>query len=149
MDVTLIASRPYGRVLTALDETERRRFMAFAEQDHARKCIKYISTFRSHFGYWPECDLSQTAPAEIRKIENFKKRSVEEIESLFYTFTFTESSVDELCAVYNIPMLLIHSFDFTTKENDQLQVMLSAQHLDCRPDSYRYVAKLNQLLNLD
>ena len=149
MDVTIIAAKPYGRVLSALDEEQRRRFMAFARPDDARKCIKYVSSFRASFGYWPECDLSLKGPAEIKTIENFKRREPADIERLFYTFEFQNSTVDELCAVYNIPLLLVHSFDFHPKEDNQFEVHLSAQHLNCTPDQYRYVAKLNEILSKD
>ena len=149
MDVTLIGTVPRGHCLSALDEDQRRRLLAFAHRQDAMKCIKYVATFRSRFGYWPECDLSQSVPVELKQLENVKKRSIEDIEKFFYMIDYSDSTVDELCAVYNLPLLLVHSFDYNPHISNQIQVMLSAQHLNCEPDMYRYTAKLNQLLNID
>lgn len=149
MNVTLIGTVPRGLCLSALDETQRRRLLAFVKRDDAMKCIKYVSTFRSRFGYWPECDLSRTVPTAVEQLENVKPRSIESVEKFFYPIDYNNSTVEELCAVYNIPLLLVHSFDYESDASNKLQVMLSAQHLNCTPDMYRYTSKLNQLLNID
>ena len=149
LNITLIATVPRGHCLSALDETQRRRLLAFADRKDAATCIRYICTFRNRFGYWPECDLSQTAPLEIKEVENFKKRRIEDIEKFFYMIDYDDSVVDHLCAVHNIPLLLVHSFDFDPGSGKNIQVMLSAQHLNGNPDLYRYTSQLNQNLNLD
>jgi hypothetical protein len=149
MNVTLIGTVPRGHCLSALDEHQRRRLLAFVDRKDAIKCIKYVATFRNRYGYWPDCDLSRTVPVEVKPVENVKKRSIENIEKFFYMIDYNDSTVDELCAVYNLPLLLVHSFDYNPQAANQIQVMLSAQHLNCQPDMYRYTAKLNQLLNID
>ena len=150
MDVTLIGTIPRGHCLSALDEDQRRRLLAFVRREDAVKCIKYVATFRNRYGSWPDCDLSRTVPIEIEEKPDAKKRTVEYLEKFFYMIDYNDSTVDELCAVYNVPLLLVHSFDYNPNlSKNQIQVMLSAQHLNCEPDMYRYTSKLNQLLNID
>ena len=108
LNITLIGTVPKGHCLSALDENQRRRLLAFADRKDAAKCIRYISTFRSRFGYWPECDLSQKVPVELKEVENFKQRSIEDVEKFFYMMEENEKNVKineqlEECTTEEIP----------------------------------------------
>jgi len=146
MNVTLVGSIPRGNMLSLIDENEKRRVVAFTKKDDAKKCIKYVSTFRSMFGVWPETNLTDMSkPVTLKHVARKKTRTIQNISNFFYTIDCNNSSVDELCTVYNIPLLLIHSFDYTPLDKSEFQVMLSAQHLNCQPDFDLYTSQLNHL----
>lgn len=142
--LVLIKTIPRGNILSMLDEDNKRRILAFRKEYDATKCINYISEFRHHYGYWPEMNLTATRQ-RIHTGIDFKKRSVQDIEKFFY-LDYIED-VDSFCTTNSSSFFVCHNFHYSWNDENEMQLMFSAQHLDCNPDMYRYRRALDDMFN--
>ena len=142
--LVLIKALPHGKMLSILDEDNKRRILAFQKANDASRCITYIAEFRHNYGYWPEMNLT-ASKQKIQTGIDFKQRSVPDIEKFFY-LDYLED-VDSFCTSNSSSFFVCHNFHYSWNDHKEMQLMFSAQHLDCNPDMYKYRRALDDMFN--
>lgn len=144
-----IQIKPNGNLLSIIDSTNTPRYMCFSNKMDAIHCVKYMSKYRSDRGYFPRLDLtiSQDKMHEINMKSNFKKRTASSIEKFLSIHELSPQMVDELCSENNINLFNVHSFAYIyDKKKNEMKILMAAQELNGKPDSYKYIRKLDELL---
>lgn len=144
MNYNFIKMKSIGNYLTLIDPTNNPRYMCFSDKSNASHCINYIARFRSEHGYFPNIDLSKSSRQEIKSNVSFKKRSPSEISDMLSIVTLNQDDLDEVCCKNSIGFFYVHNFSYTLK-NNEIELLLSAQELNCTPDMYRYTTNLNNI----
>ena len=144
MNYNFIKMRPRCNYLTLIDPTNNPRYMCFSNKLDALHCINYISRFSSDHGYFPNIDLSKNSRQKIESNVLLKKRAPSEISDMLSIETLNQDDLDEVCCKNSIGFFYVHSFSYTLK-NNEYNLFLSAQEINCTPDMYRYTANLNNI----
>lgn len=140
MDFHFIKLNYNGTYLSLVDPNSKPRFVCFSERDSAKKCIKYMSEFRSRNRMWPSLDMSHSnRKLELNEDEIFFpygspqmiKRSLE-IES------FDFATLDRISSRTNVSFYCILAFNVTFGKNTE-SISMSGQEMDgvASPDDFK------------
>jgi hypothetical protein len=143
----MIDKNPRSSLLTVIDSSTIPRYVCFTDNKNALHCITYISKFRSEYGYYPIMDFSK----EDKRIEIKLKLDSTRVEpsrvaKFFEIETYDEMELDDLCTKNAINIFCIHKFSYYTKKNN-MELLLSAQEFDGKPDLTKFAENLNVILN--
>lgn len=131
-------------LLTVIDSSKVPRYVCFTNKLNALYCITYISKFRSEYGYYPVMDFSKEGH-EIKLKADSTRVTPSRVAKFFKIETYDGEELDDLCAKNAINIFCIHSFSYYTKENN-MELMLSAQELNGKPDITKFAENLNDIL---
>lgn len=146
MNYNFIQIKPRGHLLTILDSSNKARYICFNTKMDAAHCISYVSKFRSENGYFPMIDFSNTEEKqEIKSAVFHKKRNPNDISKFMSILTMNSRELDYLCSMNNIDIFYVYEFSYAFDENNQMQLLLSAQELNSNPDYLKYVNNMNNM----
>ncbi len=141
-----ITDKTHSSLLTVIDSSKVPRYVCFTNKLNALHCITYISKFRSEYGYYPVLDFSKEDKRhEIKMKLDSTKVMASRVSKFFQIETYDENQLDDLCKKNAINIFCIHSFSYYTKEKN-MEIILSAQELNSKPDLTQFAENLNQIL---
>jgi len=133
-----------GGYATITDPEGKPRIICFSKRETARKCISYISEYRSEYGVWPDTNL-QVPVARINPDRLKKKRTPEEIEKYIYLEEKVHSQLNEMSAGTGICYFYCHNFEYN---NDLLRISMSGQKIEGEVDDRYYKSRLDTRLKI-
>ena len=131
-----------GRYTTITDPDGKPRIICFSERKTARKCIDYISKYRSIYGVWPDMNLQEPI-SHINADILTKKRSPGEVKKYVYLEEKVKSQLDEMSAGTGISYFYCHNFDY---KEDLLRINMSGQKIEGEADDRYYKSRLDTRL---
>jgi hypothetical protein len=131
-----------GRYTTITDPDGKPRIICFSERKTARKCIDYITEYRSIYGVWPDINLQEPV-SHINADILAKKRSPGELKKYVYLEEKVKSQLDEMSAGTGISYFYCHNFDY---KEDLLRINMSGQKIEGEADDRYYKSRLNTRL---
>lgn len=131
-----------GGYTTIIDPDGTPRIICFSEKQTARKCISYISEYRSAYGVWPDMNLQEPV-ARINADILAKKRTPEEVKKYVYLEEMVKSQLDEMSAGTGISYFYCHNFSY---KEDLLRINMSGQKIEGEADDRYYKSRLNTRL---
>jgi hypothetical protein len=131
-----------GRYTTITDPDGKPRIICFSERKTARKCIDYITEYRSIYGVWPDINLQEPV-SHINADILAKKRSPGELKKYVYLEEKVKSQLDEMSAGTGISYFYCHNFDY---KEDLLRINMSGQKIEGEADDIYYKSRLNTRL---
>jgi len=131
-----------GRYTTITDPDGKPRIICFSERKTARKCIDYITEYRSIYGVWPDMNLQEPI-SHINADILAKKRSPGEVKKYVYLEEKVKSQLDEMSAGTGISYFYCHNFDY---KEDLLRINMSGQKIEGEADDRYYKSRLNTRL---
>tara|TARA_B100000287_G_scaffold328071_1_gene312541 strand:- start:1462 stop:1935 length:474 start_codon:yes stop_codon:yes gene_type:complete len=133
-----------GGYATITDPEGKPRMICFSKRETARKCISYISEYRSTYGVWPDTNL-QVPVARINPDPLAKKRTPEEIKKYIYLEEKVKSQLNEMSAGTGLCYFYCHTFDY---KDDLLRITMSGQKIEGEADDGYYKSRLNIRLKI-
>jgi len=131
-----------GGYTTITDPDGAPRVICFRERQTARKCINYISEYRSRYGVWPDMNLQEPI-ARISIDALTKKRTQEEIKKYIYLEEKVKSQLNEMSAGTGLCYFYCHDFNY----NDELlRISMSGQKIEGEVDDRYYKSRLDTRL---
>lgn len=145
MNYNFIKINPKGNYLTLIDSINNPRYVCFANKLDALHCITYMSKFKSTHGYFPRIDLNENKNLKIYSM-NSSKKSTDAISKLFTIEMLYQDDLDNICCKNSIGIMYIHNFNYNFT-NNEVNLFLSAQELQCVPNMYRFTKNLDDIYN--
>lgn len=148
MEYNFIRLKPNNTYVTITDPSSKPRLLCFNSKNATNKAITDLCNFRSKYGYWPNIDLSKESEKIVPK-KSFKKRSALELLDFLEIYSLDEDGIDRLCVENCVDFMYCYNFEMSGFEKDYINLILSAQELDCCvDDNYNYRRSLDHIFYL-
>lgn len=144
MEYNFIRLKPNNTFVTVTDPSSKPRLLCFNDKSTTNKAILDLCNFRSRYGYWPNIDLSKTSEKIVPE-RSFKKRTTLELLDYLEIYSLDEYGLDKMCSENCIDFFYCFNFEMSGFENDYINLLLTAQELDCSVDDYKYRRTLDHI----
>jgi len=129
--------KPTKAFLSIVDPNKKSRFVCFSDKKTAEVFVKYVTTFRSKHGFWPNLDMSR----EVRTVKSkvgFKQRSPEELREYISLDTHDYETIYNMARRTNVSFICVTDFAYSPDGEHQQRVSFSGQEWDGEADEVAY-----------